>query len=323
VKEKLDSLFEGLEKGDKKSASQLMSIIEDEGPESEAALKRLYTIEAKALVIGVTGWPGVGKSSLINHIAKAFLSKGKRVGIVAVDPTSPFSGGSLLGDRIRFKDIEGKEHLFIRSMATRGYHGGLSRAARAFVKVMEVLGSELVLLETVGIGQDQITISFIADTTLVVVAPGLGDYLQAMKSGILEAGDIFVVNKADRSDADRAVLDLETAIRITQKEDWRPPVVKTVAVDGTGIDTLIQEINRHALHRLAEQSVLSKKIRAAGEEIKEAVKSRLFDYYYGREDLGDKPMARYAHEICERHSDPYIVADILLVQKGIVQTMKD
>jgi LAO/AO transport system kinase len=317
VQEKLDSLFEGLQKGDKKSASQLMSIIENGGSESEEALKRLFTIDTKAFVIGVTGWPGVGKSSLINHIAKVLLSQDKRLGIIAVDPTSPFSGGGLLGDRIRFRDIEGKEHVFIRSMATRGHHGGLSRSARAFVKVMEVFGCEVVLLETVGVGQDQITISLIADTTLVVVAPGLGDYLQAMKSGILEAGDIFVVNKADRSDADGAVLDLKSAISIRQKEGWCAPVIKTVASDGAGIDMLIYEITRHSTYCLSGQGVQSRKIRAAREEVKDAIKSRLFNFYCDKNGLGDDTLTQYALEICERKNDPYIVADTVLAQTGI------
>lgn len=313
----LDMLFTGLERGDKGSASRLMTLIEKEGPDGETALKRLYTLDSKALVIGVTGWPGVGKSSLISRIAKAFLGEGKRVGIVAVDPTSPFSGGGLLGDRIRLRDIEGRENLFIRSMASRGHHGGLSRSARSFVKVMEAMKCDVVLLETVGAGQDQITVSLIADTTIVVVAPGLGDYLQAIKSGILEIGDIFVVNKADRQDADKSAQDLESAMRMREKKGWRPSVVKTIAADGTGVEVLMKEIAGHATYCAGEQGSRARKIRAAKEEIREAVKSRLFSRFIGTDGLVDDPMNEYALEICERKMDPYAVADMILADKGI------
>lgn len=313
----LNMLFARLQKGDKQSSSQLMSLLENGGPDSEAAIRRLYALEGKALVIGVTGWPGVGKSSLISRIARIFLNEGKRVGIIAIDPTSPFSGGGLLGDRIRFKEIEGKENLFIRSVATRGHHGGLSRSARAFVKVMEVQGCEVILLETVGIGQDQITVSLVADTTIVVVAPGLGDYLQAIKSGVLEVGDIFVVNKADRSDADGTVYDLEAAISMRPKEGWRPPVMKTIATDGTGIEALTRELILHAAYRASGDNVLTTKILAAKNEIREAMKARLLDHFSGRNGPEDESMNRYARELCLRHIDPYVVADIILAKKSI------
>jgi LAO/AO transport system kinase len=277
----------------------------------------LYVLEGKGFVIGVTGWPGVGKSSLINRMAKAYLSQGKKVGIIAVDPTSPFSGGGLLGDRIRFKDIEGSDNLFIRSVATRGHHGGISRSARAFVKVMEVMGYELVLLETVGIGQDQITVSLIADTTVVVVAPGLGDFLQALKSGILEAGDIFVVNKADRDDADSAAFDLETAVRMREKEGWCVPVVKTIAADGTGVEALMGEITRHSIYCAGEGSVLAGKVEAASNEIREAIKSRLFETIFRGDTLKGESLSRHAVALCERKIDPYMVADMILAEKGI------
>jgi LAO/AO transport system kinase len=313
----MDRLFSGLERGEKGSASRLMSLIENEGPEGEAAVRRLYSLTRKALVIGVTGWPGVGKSSLISRMAKSFLDEGKRVGVVAVDPTSPFSGGGLLGDRIRLREIEGKEKLFIRSMATRGHQGGLSRSARSFVKVMEAMGCDVVLLETVGVGQDQIGVSLIADTTIVVVAPGLGDYLQAIKSGILEIGDIFVVNKADRPDADKSVQDMESAIRLRKKEGWCPSVVKTIAADGTGVEALMKEIAGHGAYCAAEQNVMARKVRAAGDEIREAVKTRLFQYFMGSNGSTDESMSRHAREICERKMDPYAVADMLLEERGI------
>ena len=313
----LENLFSKLREGDRRSASRIMTLIENEGPGRKEALEKLYRTESKALVVGVTGWPGVGKSSLINRIAGSFLNQGKKVGIIAIDPTSPLSGGGLLADRIRFREIEGTERLFVRSVASRGHHGGLSLYTRAFVKVMESMGSDVILLETVGIGQDQITVSLIADTTIVVVAPGLGDYLQAIKSGVLEVGDIFVVNKADRPDADRAVFDLEEAARMRGTEGWRPPVVKTVAAEKTGADALMGEITRHASYCADEKSVKDRKLRAAKHEIRDAVESRLFEHFFGREDLNGDSMNRLAREICARKIDPYMIADMMLAKKGI------
>jgi LAO/AO transport system kinase len=317
VQSDINILFNDLQNGDKGCAGRIMTLIENQDPGSEEILKRLYTVEARALVIGVTGWSGVGKSTLINRIAKAFLDKEKSVGIIAVDPTSPLSGGGLLGDRIRFREIEGREGLFIRSVASRGHHGGLSRSARVFVKIMEVMGYDIVILETVGVGQDQITVSLIADTTIVVMAPGLGDYLQAIKSGILEMADVFVVNKADRRDADKTVQDLESSIGMREKTGWHPPVIKTVASDGGGIDILMEEIARHKLYCGTDEGVLTPKVRAAKNEIREAVKSRLLDHFYRQNGLSDELMYRYAKGVCERKVDPCIVADMILAEKGI------
>ena len=316
MEKELEMMLSELKKGDRRSASRVMSLIENQGPGNEEALRGLYAMEKKALVIGITGWPGVGKSTLISRIAKFFLQEGKKVGIIAVDPTSPFSGGGLLGDRIRFREIEGHEGLFIRSVASRGHHGGLSRSARGFVKVMEAMGSEIVLLETVGVGQDQITVSLIADTTVVVVAPGLGDHLQAIKSGILEIGDIFIVNKADRSDADRAVYDLEAAIRMRGDEGWCPSVVKTVAADGTGMEEVMKELTAHAVYCAGEKGVMARKVRAAKAEIRDAVKTRLLERFTGARGLDDERMAEYARDVCGRKIDPYLVADLILAEKG-------
>jgi LAO/AO transport system kinase len=317
VQSDITMLLNGLQNGDKGSAGRIMTLIENRDPGSEEILKRLYAVKASALVIGVTGWPGVGKSSLINRIAKAFLDKDKRVGIIAVDPTSPVSGGGLLGDRIRFREIDGRAGLFIRSVASRGHHGGLSRAARAFVKIMEVMGCDIVIMETVGVGQDQITVSLIADTTIVVTAPGLGDFLQAIKSGILDVADVFVVNKADRRDADKAVQELESSLRMREQTGWHPSVIKTVASDGSGIDTLMEEIERHRVHCGTDEDVLTPKVRAAKHEIREAVKSRLLYHFYRQNGSVDALMERYAKGVCERKVDLGMVADMILAEKGV------
>lgn len=311
----INMLFNGLQNGDKACAARIMTLVENQEPGSEELLQRLYAPAASALVVGVTGWPGVGKSSLINRLAKAFLEQEKRVGIIAVDPTSPLSGGGLLGDRIRFRDIEGSKDLFIRSMASRGHHGGLSRSARAFVKIMEVMGCDIVILETVGVGQTQITVSLIADTTILVMAPGLGDFLQAIKSGILEVADVFVVNKADRRDADKAVQELESSIQMREKTGWQPPVIKTVALDGSGIDLLMEAIARHRVYCGTDEGALNSKVRAAKDEIREAVKSRLLDHFYRQNGFTDEIMEAYAKRVCTRKLDLYMVADMILAKK--------
>jgi LAO/AO transport system kinase len=315
VKSSVNELFSGLQRGDKKSASRLMTMIENEDEAAEYILKQLYASDSRALVIGITGWPGVGKSTLISRVAKAFLDEGRKVGIIAVDPTSPFSGGGLLGDRIRFRGIDGHARLFIRSAASRGHHGGLSRSARAFVKVMEVMGLDVVLLETVGIGQDQIGVSLVADTTVVVLAPGLGDYLQAIKSGVLETGDIYVVNKADRPDADKAVQYLEALIQMQEKVDWRPKVIRTTAADGGGIGDLMTEISLHDDFCRADMKVQARKAGAARNEIREAIKTRLLERFLEQNPSASESIGHFARGICGRHTDPYLVADLILAEK--------
>lgn len=310
----LEKLFEGLQRGDRLSASRLMTLIENAGPDSEDALRRLYALENRSFVIGITGWPGVGKSTLISRLARMFLDQGKRVGIIAVDPSSPFSGGGLLGDRLRLRNIDGEDGLFIRSTASRGHQGGLSRAARAFVKAMGAMGQEIILLETIGIGQEQVNVSLVADTTVVVLAPGLGDYLQSIKSGIVEIGDIFVVNKADRPDADRTVQDMKAAILMRGKPAWRPPVVKTNAGDGTGLDDLMAELERHREYRVTLDRVPDEKIRAATHEIEEAMKERLLRNYLRKKGPGSESIEELAGAICLRKTDPFLVVDQMLME---------
>jgi len=313
----LETLFESLRSGNRRTGGLVMSLIEDCHPQKEEILKRLYECTNRALAIGVTGWPGVGKSSLIKGLAQAFLDKGHKVGIIPVDPTSPFSGGSLLGDRVRLREIEGRENLYIRSMASRGHPGGLANSARALVKIMETMGYDVVLMETVGAGQDQTNVALIVDTTIVVVAPGLGDRLQAIKSGILEVGDILVVNKGDRLGADGTAADLLNAVMMGERKGWHPPVIKTVALESKGIEELMAEIARHAAHSAAEGSAKARKHRAAENEIVEAIKTRLFERFFNGEDPIGKSMSEYAARLCERKSDPLILADAILREKDI------
>jgi len=230
------SLTRLVKAGDARAVSRLITMLENREPEGLAVLQRLESPTTRATVIGITGYPGAGKSTLIDHLATVYRRQGKKVGIIAVDPSSPNTGGAILGDRIRMQDHSCDTGVFIRSMATRGQYGGLARATRDAVRVLEAAGYDVILAETVGVGQDEVEVAEVAQTVVVVVAPGLGDEVQAMKAGLLEVAHIVVVNKGDREGAESTVRDLK---------EWIPTVIRTVAVKGDGIPELVEAIAEH------------------------------------------------------------------------------
>jgi len=238
---------EQLRAGNPRAVARAISAVERGGAAARDVIAAIFRYTGRAQIIGVTGAPGTGKSTLVNEIAKLYRRRGQRVGIVAVDPTSPFSGGAILGDRLRMQDLAGDDGVFIRSMATRGNLGGLASATSDAVKVLDAAGFEIVLIETVGAGQSEVNIAKNAHTTIVVEAPGLGDDIQAIKAGILEIADLLVVNKADHDGAESTVAALEMNLNLKPKaeNDWRPPVLKTIATKGEGIADTVEWIGKH------------------------------------------------------------------------------
>ncbi|KAA0258587.1 methylmalonyl Co-A mutase-associated GTPase MeaB [Deferribacter autotrophicus] len=240
-------LYQKVLNGDKRSLARLMRFVDDRIDGYEKEMKEILPKCGKAHFIGITGSPGAGKSTLTNEIIKHYRNLGKKVGVVAIDPTSPFSEGAILGDRIRMAEHSQDEGVFIRSVATRGHLGGLSSSAIEIAMILDAAGYDVIIIETVGVGQDEVEISTVSDTCIVVTVPGLGDDIQAIKAGILEIADIFVVNKADKDEAHRTARDLEMMLELSQKKDWTPPIVKTVATRGEGVAELVEKIESHRI----------------------------------------------------------------------------
>ncbi len=260
--------------GNKRAIAKAITHIENITPIAEKIVSSLYSHTGQAQIIGITGPGGVGKSTLIEKLVKEFRNQDQTVAVIAVDPTSPFSGGAFLGDRIRMQDLSIDEGVFIRSMATRNNPGGLSRATRDTVRILDASGKDVIIVETVGAGQSEIDIIKIAPTVLVVLAPGFGDEIQAIKAGIMEIGDIFIINKSDRENADKAVIDIKTMLQLgNKKKSWTPPVIKTNALTGSGISELIAKIRDHKEY-LGKGDASLKLRRIVSEEFEEALRHK-------------------------------------------------
>ena len=304
--------------GNRYALARLISLVEDDGAGARAALATLYPHTGRAHIVGVTGAPGTGKSTLVNELAKALRVQDTSVGVVAVDPSSPFTGGALLGDRVRMRDLAGDPGVFIRSMASRGSLGGLARATNDVVKVLDGVGFALVLVETVGAGQAEVDIARTAHTTVVVEAPGLGDEVQALKAGLMEIADVLVVNKADRPGAAQATRVLEMVINRNASnscgdvggDGWRPPILQTVALDGTGVPEVLEAVTAHRRHLHASGLWAGRERARVEAELLDVLRQALLDRALAR--VGEEGVRGWVERIAAREVDVYAAAAEIL-----------
>jgi LAO/AO transport system kinase len=314
------SLAERILQGDIRAAARLMRDIDDGFRSAVDELKILYPHTGNAYLLGITGPPGAGKSTLVDQITAAYRSLGKKVGVVAIDPTSPFTGGAILGDRIRMNRHADDDGVFIRSLATRGHLGGVSRSTSDVVNVMDAMGMDVVIIETVGVGQDEIDIVRMAHTTAVVMVPGMGDDIQAIKAGILEIGDVFVVNKADREGSDRTARELENMLEMkrTLPGAWQPKVLKTEASRNRGISELIAEFELHRAHLHSSGSIGHLLAEKNARVFMDILRDQLFAEVFGHIEANGR-FREIVAQITERQLDPYSAVEQIMAERFTVR----
>ena len=307
----MTTLSEKILTGDHRSIARLITQVENNEPEAVQTMKQLHPHTGNASIIGVTGVMGSGKSSLIYELAVAYRTQAKKVGIIAIDPSSPFSGGALLGDRIRMTELSNDEGVFIRSMGTRGMMGGLTSALYDVVEILDAAGMDIILIETVGVGQDEVDIVKIADTTLVVLIPGLGDSVQTIKAGLMEIADIFVVNKADKPGVEQTVAELESMLDLANNPERRIPIVATSAKDKKGIDQLLFQITEHQLYLKKNQRFEQRRRLRYEAELIELIRKRLMDFIFDENKLKNT-VDCCIDQIAKKQLDPYSAVDQIL-----------
>ena len=310
------ALVERARGGHARSVARLISLVEDASPLLREAMAALAPYGGRATVIGLTGAPGVGKSTSTSALVSAFRARDQRVGVLAVDPSSPFSGGALLGDRVRMQEHALDPDVYIRSMASRGHLGGLSWATPQALRVLDAAGCDIVLVETVGVGQSEVEVARLADTTVVLLAPGMGDAIQAAKAGILEVGDVYVVNKADRDGAEATLRELRHMLTLGERRaagDWRPPIVKTVASRGEGVDELVEALDKHRGWLEETGTLHERRLHRAADEVETialtALRERVGDL---RASDGQHGLDALAADVVAGRTDPYAAADRLI-----------
>ena len=311
-------IAEKIVSGDIRSVARLIRDIDDNIPEARKVLRDLYPFTGKAYVVGITGAPGVGKSTLVDQMVTHLRSAGKTVGVLAVDPTSPFSGGAILGDRIRMQRHSMDEGVFIRSMATRGYFGGITQSTRSAIDVLDAMGKDCIIVETVGVGQDEIDIVQSAHTTIIILVPGMGDDVQALKAGILEIGNIFVINKDDREGADRTVSDIRLMIEMDEKrykDGWKPPILTAQAVFDKGVKEILDEIAKHREHLQSSAQIQSmRKYEKARHDLSEMIKDKIIHDVFN-EIINSGDFETTIQSIVKGEIDPYTACDTIVSKK--------
>jgi LAO/AO transport system kinase len=302
--------------GDTRTIARAITKVENGTRGAAELMKAVFPKTGRATVVGITGSPGAGKSSLVDKLALFYKERGERVGIVCIDPSSPFSGGAILGDRIRMATLGLEKNVFIRSMATRGNLGGLSRATVDAVSILDAAGFDKIIVETVGVGQDEVEIVKTADVSVVVLVPGMGDDIQAIKAGIMEIGDVFVINKADREGVLRTQKELEALLSLAHRPDmWNPPIVKTIATENKGIEDLSAAIESYGNYRTSEdESVRSRKTAIARWRLLELLQEELLDRVLQKNGTRDE-VEHLAGQIAEKQIDPYSAVEALLSEK--------
>lgn len=311
---KVEEIAKRVLAGDRRSIARAITMVENNSAKAAELIAQVYPYTGKAHVIGLTGPGGSGKSTLIEKIIREYRRQGKTVGVVAVDPTSPFTGGAFLGDRIRMQELSTDEGVFIRSMATRNYSGGIAKATKDAVKILDAAGNDIILVETVGAGQSEVEIIKVAQTIVVIHAPGLGDEIQAIKAGLMEIADIFVVNKADRENADKAVMDIQAILQLNNKEKtWKTPILKTIALTGEGVSKLVEKLEEHRQF-LKNEKEHKKSLFRAEAELAEALKEKVVSTII-EELKSQEKFKELSREILERKIDPASAAEKLLQEK--------
>ena len=312
----ISELANRLRGGDLRALARAISVVEDRTAESTALLKALFPYSGNATLLGLTGSPGAGKSTLVDQIAREYRKQGKTIGIIAVDPTSPFSGGAILGDRIRMQSHYSDQGIYIRSMATRGSLGGLASTTPDVATVLDASGRDLVMIETVGVGQDEVDIVTLADVTVVVLVPGMGDDVQTIKAGIMEIADVFVINKSDREGAERVEREIRAMQSLSVRSDnWTPPIIKTVASEGTGIADAVAAIETYREFLMRGSVGQSRRIANWRKRIIEMLRDALFVRVVTG-ILGNGEADRFAAEVADHKRDPYSLVEELVKEVG-------
>jgi LAO/AO transport system kinase len=304
-----------LRSGDTRALARAISTVENRAPGSSDLLKALFPHSGKARIIGLTGPPGAGKSTLVDHLARLYRKENRTVGIIAVDPTSPYTGGAILGDRIRMQEHFSDPGIYIRSMATRGSLGGLARTTADVATVLDASGRDLVMIETVGVGQDEVDIVRLADVTVVILVPGMGDDVQTIKAGIMEIADIFVINKSDHDGAERVEREIRALQSLAVRHDgWTPPIVKTVASEGSGVKELAAAIAEYESYLQKENLALKKSAENWQERLLEMLRDAMLEK--SRQQMSDGDLARLAAEVAEHKRDPYTLVEEISARVG-------